>query len=59
MYNYDIFKCYRTDAKIENLIPGKTYQFRVKAINKAGESAPSDPSQSLLAKSKKCKYIYF
>ena len=43
----------KLDAHVDNLIPGKTYQFRVKAINKAGESAPSDPSRPLLAKSRR------
>ncbi len=47
----------KLDAKV-TLIPGKTYQFRVKAINKAGESAPSDPSRTLLAKSRKRKARY-
>uniref|UniRef100_A0A0N5A493 non-specific serine/threonine protein kinase n=1 Tax=Parastrongyloides trichosuri TaxID=131310 RepID=A0A0N5A493_PARTI len=42
-----------TKGKVENLIPGKTYQFRVKALNKAGESLPSDPSRELLAKTRK------
>uniref|UniRef100_A0AAF5DMX8 non-specific serine/threonine protein kinase n=1 Tax=Strongyloides stercoralis TaxID=6248 RepID=A0AAF5DMX8_STRER len=42
-----------TKAKVENLIPGKTYQFRVKALNKAGESLPSDPSRELLAKTRR------
>uniref|UniRef100_A0A0N5C6U2 non-specific serine/threonine protein kinase n=1 Tax=Strongyloides papillosus TaxID=174720 RepID=A0A0N5C6U2_STREA len=42
-----------TKAKVEDLTPGKTYQFRVKAINKAGESLPSDPSRELLAKTRR------
>uniref|UniRef100_A0AC35U477 Twitchin n=1 Tax=Rhabditophanes sp. KR3021 TaxID=114890 RepID=A0AC35U477_9BILA len=42
-----------TKAKIEDLTPGKTYSFRVKAINKAGDSLPSDPSRDLLAKSRR------
>uniref|UniRef100_A0AC34GPF1 Twitchin n=1 Tax=Panagrolaimus sp. ES5 TaxID=591445 RepID=A0AC34GPF1_9BILA len=43
----------KTEGTVENLIPGKTYQFRIKAVNKAGESAPSDPSRSLVAKSRR------
>ncbi|KAK6747288.1 hypothetical protein RB195_000476 [Necator americanus] len=37
-------------ATVENLKPGQTYQFRVKALNKAGESRPSDPSKAMIAK---------
>ncbi|XGW29138.1 hypothetical protein V3C99_008720 [Haemonchus contortus] len=35
---------------VDNLKPGQTYQFRVKALNKAGESRPSDPSKAMIAK---------
>lgn len=41
------------EATVDGLVAGKTYQFRVKAVNKAGESAPSDPSRTLLAKSRR------
>ncbi|VDO68159.1 unnamed protein product [Heligmosomoides polygyrus] len=37
-------------ATVDNLRPGQTYQFRVKALNKAGESRPSDPSKAMIAK---------
>ena len=43
------------EATVDGLVAGKTYQFRVKAVNKAGESAPSDPSRTLLAKSRRRK----
>uniref|UniRef100_A0A1I7S352 non-specific serine/threonine protein kinase n=1 Tax=Bursaphelenchus xylophilus TaxID=6326 RepID=A0A1I7S352_BURXY len=43
----------KTNATVDGLIEGKQYQFRVKAVNKAGESAPSDPSRTLLAKSRR------
>uniref|UniRef100_A0AC34RIM6 Twitchin n=1 Tax=Panagrolaimus sp. JU765 TaxID=591449 RepID=A0AC34RIM6_9BILA len=43
----------KTEGTVEGLTPGKTYQFRIKAVNKAGESAPSDPSRSLLAKARR------
>ncbi|CAD6198887.1 unnamed protein product, partial [Caenorhabditis auriculariae] len=39
-------------ATVEGLKPGQTYQFRVKALNKAGESTPSDPSRTLVAKAR-------
>lgn len=37
-------------ARIPDLVEGQKYQFRVKALNKAGESKPSEPSDKLLAK---------
>ncbi|ULT95623.1 hypothetical protein L3Y34_004374 [Caenorhabditis briggsae] len=37
-------------ATVDGLKPGQTYQFRVKALNKAGESTPSDPSRTMVAK---------
>lgn len=43
----------KTNATVNGLIEGKQYQFRVKAVNKAGESAPSDPSRTLIAKSRR------
>lgn len=44
-------KCYgsndnSTTAKVTDIIQsGKTYEFRVKAVNKAGEGEPSEPTQ--------------
>lgn len=40
----------QTKATVGHLKAGATYQFRVKAINKAGASTPSDPSRSIVAK---------
>ncbi|CAH2099215.1 unnamed protein product [Euphydryas editha] len=40
----------KTEARVPDLIEGKTYQFRVKAVNKAGPGKPSAASESLLAK---------
>ncbi|KPU74929.1 uncharacterized protein Dana_GF19006, isoform G [Drosophila ananassae] len=37
-------------ARVNDLIEGKKYQFRVKAVNKAGQSKPSEPSDQLIAK---------
>ena len=39
-----------TEARVSDLIEGQEYQFRVKAVNKAGPSAPSEPSQSIVTK---------
>ncbi|KAL3088858.1 hypothetical protein niasHS_009150 [Heterodera schachtii] len=43
----------KTDARVDGLVEGKQYQFRVKGVNKAGESAPSNPSRTLLAKARR------
>ncbi|KAM3957310.1 projectin protein bent isoform 8-T9 [Aphomia sociella] len=40
----------KTEARVPDLIEGKTYQFRVKAVNKAGPGKPSAASENLLAK---------
>lgn len=37
-------------ARVNDLIEGKKYQFRVKAVNKAGPSKPSEPTDQITAK---------
>ncbi|GBN20312.1 Twitchin, partial [Araneus ventricosus] len=41
------------EGRVENLIPGETYQYRVKAINAAGPGEPSDATKPLTAKPRK------
>lgn len=40
----------KTEARVNDLVEGQKYQFRVKAVNKGGQSKPSQPSETLLAK---------
>lgn len=40
----------KCEARIPDLVEGQKYQFRIKAVNKAGQSKPSQPSDTLLAK---------
>lgn len=37
-------------GKVNNLIENMEYQFRVIAVNKAGNSEPSEPTKTLIAK---------
>ena len=46
----------KNEWKIEDLTEGETYQFRIIAVNKAGKSKPSDPSDNHKAKAKFCTY---
>ena len=43
----------KNEGTVTGLTEGKPYQFRVKAVNKAGESSPSNPSKTLVAKSRR------
>ena len=50
----------RTKVAIQTIQKGKSYQFRVIAINKAGKSDPSHPSRSKEAQPRSrelCRYI--
>ncbi|KAF0296563.1 Twitchin [Amphibalanus amphitrite] len=44
-----------TTGKIPNLTPGKKYQFRVRAVNKAGPGEPSEPTHMHTAKARYLK----
>ena len=45
----------KPEAKVQDLIEGQQYNFRVKAVNKAGPSEPSDSSDTFTAKAKNRK----
>lgn len=44
-------------CRVDGLKEGVQYQFRVKAVNKAGPGEPSDPSKPVIAKARYGKYL--
>lgn len=46
----------RPTGRVEDVEEGHEYEFRVMAVNKAGPGEPSDPSRSVIAKPRFCKY---
>lgn len=55
------FPCGRStepEANISGLQEGKPYKFRVKAVNKEGESEPLEAEKSIIAKNPFGKYLY-
>lgn len=53
------YTIYDTRLKITGLLEGSEYQFRVTAVNTAGDSQPSDASPYILCKDPTCKRIVF
>lgn len=53
------FKSPAPEAVVKELTEGNVYQFRVRAVNKAGASEPSDATGHHLSKPKNRKTIFF
>ena len=47
----------QTTATVPDLIQGQPYEFRVRAVNKAGPGAPSDATDPVIAKPRKGGFI--
>lgn len=46
-----------TEHLLKGLMEKQEYSFRVKAVNAAGESEPSDPCDPVVCKERLCEYI--
>lgn len=47
-----------TKGRAEDLEEGIEYEFRIRAVNKAGQGDPSPPSESIIPKPRKCMYLF-
>jgi hypothetical protein len=49
---------FNIQATVPDLTEGQEYEFRVIATNSAGQSEPSEPSDTVIAKARYCKYFF-
>lgn len=47
----------QTTASVPDLVQGQAYEFRVRAVNKAGPGEPSNETPPTVAKPRRCKFI--
>lgn len=47
------------NATQDGLKEGNTYEFRIRAINRAGPGEPSDPTKPIIAKCRFGKYLFY
>lgn len=48
----------QTKATVPGLTHGEEYEFRVIAVNKGGNSDPSDPTFPVVAKPRNCRLLW-
>lgn len=52
------YTIYDTRLKVTGLLEGSEYQFRVTAVNAAGQSQPSDATPYILCRDPTCKIFH-
>lgn len=58
-YKVNSFPTPQTEFSVPNLNEGKTYEFRVTAVNEGGPGKPSKPSNPITAKEQKCTFFNY
>lgn len=48
-----------TKGIVPNLTEGQEYEFRILAVNKVGNSEPSEPSDAVVCRPRHCEYSFY